>query len=213
MVIVKKIVKYLFFLLLSIISYVFIAIGISYITVNKQTSILTPKKIYLSSNGVHLSIIVPTEELSVKLKEGLRISPYDKYIRFGWGDENFYLNTPTWNDFKVKYALGALFLNNPTLIEVSKTKHIDEKWIGIPIHQNQLIKLDAYLTASFKTDSFNNKIPIVQNIYPGSLLFKANGSYSPTKTCNTWVNSAFKESGLKASYWTLFDFGLLNKYQ
>ncbi|REG87882.1 uncharacterized protein DUF2459 [Winogradskyella sediminis] len=43
--------------------------------------------------------------------------------------------------------------------------------------------------------------------------YKAKGSYSCFKTCNSWVNSAFKESGLKSCLWTPFDFGLMNKYE
>ena len=54
---------------------------------------------------------------------------------------------------------------------------------------------------------------VPQKLYgANNSFYRANGSYSPIKTCNTWVNDGFKESGLKASYWTLFDFGLLNKY-
>ncbi|MBL4888255.1 MAG: DUF2459 domain-containing protein, partial [Flavobacteriaceae bacterium] len=43
--------------------------------------------------------------------------------------------------------------------------------------------------------------------------YKANGSFSCLKTCNSWANSAFKESGLKSCFWTPFDFGLINKYK
>jgi hypothetical protein len=43
--------------------------------------------------------------------------------------------------------------------------------------------------------------------------YKANGRYSLFKTCNSWVNLGFKESGLKACLWTPFDFGLLRKHK
>jgi len=43
--------------------------------------------------------------------------------------------------------------------------------------------------------------------------YRANSSYSCFKTCNTWVNTAFKESGLKAALWTPFDFGLMGYYE
>ena len=43
--------------------------------------------------------------------------------------------------------------------------------------------------------------------------YKAKGNYSCFKTCNSWVNTGFKESGLTSCLWTPFDFGLLNKYQ
>ena len=43
--------------------------------------------------------------------------------------------------------------------------------------------------------------------------YKAKGSFSFYKTCNSWVNTGFKKSGLKACLWTPFDFGLMNKYR
>jgi hypothetical protein len=71
----------------------------------------------------------------------------------------------------------------------------------------------VYISKSFKKNNKGKKQIIKQHLYGvNNTFYKANGSYSPKKTCNTWVNSGFKQSGLKASYWTLFDFGLLNKY-
>jgi len=43
--------------------------------------------------------------------------------------------------------------------------------------------------------------------------YRAKESYSYFNTCNSWVNKGFKESGIKACYWTPFDFGLLKKFE
>ncbi len=209
---IKKSLKFTLYFLVSIIVYVLLSIVISYITVNKKQE-KTDKNIYLSSNGIHLSLIIPKKNLSEEVKKGLDLSYSSKYVRFGWGDVNFYLNTPTWNDFKFKYAFGALFLNNPTLIEVNAKTTVNPKWIKVPINTNQLKQLNKYIFETFKLNDSNHKVKIEQKMYPYSQLYEANGSYSPIKTCNTWVNTGFKCSGLKASFWTLFDFGLLNKYQ
>jgi len=73
--------------------------------------------------------------------------------------------------------------------------------------------MNNYLENSFDI-STGSKVIIPQDLYKNhDTFYKAIGSYSPAKTCNTWVNNGFKESGLKASYWTLFDTGLLNKYK
>lgn len=193
--------------------YVLSSIILSYITVNKEQPNNRTKKIYLNTNGVHLSIILPVDAISKDLQSGIPIPYGQKYARFGWGDEEFYMNVPTWDDFKLKYALGALFLDKPTLMEVSYYRMIQEKWIEIDVTEEQLQKLNEYIAASFKLDEQQNKRLIKQDLYPDLFLYKANGSYSPVKTCNTWANSAFKQSGLKASWWTLFDFGLLKKYE
>lgn len=210
---IRKIVKYLGYSFLSILFYLIISILLSYITVNKQPIKNPTTFVYLSTNGIHLSLILPAEHLSKEVKQGIFLPTDSKFVSFGWGDENFYLNTPTWSDVKLKYAFGALFLNNSTLLEVSSYHFQLKKWVKVPVNSEQLHKLNEYITGAFKTDGDTQKILINQNMYPTSQLFKANGSYSPVKTCNTWVNTGFKKSGIKASYWTLFDFGLLNKYK
>lgn len=211
----KKTLKYTFYLLGLLIAYLLTTILISCITVNKKTSKLKDDKtIYLSTNGVHLSVVLLKEDLSKNVLKGLQYKPNQNYFMFGWGNEDFYLNTPTWNDFKLKYAFGALFLNTPTAIHLTTYKYKQQKWIPIKCNEEELDKLNKYILNTFKVNFKDKKELIQQNLYSkNSTFYKANGSYSPLKTCNTWVNDAFKESGLKASYFTLFDFGLLNKYE
>ncbi|MCP5062170.1 MAG: DUF2459 domain-containing protein, partial [Ignavibacteriae bacterium] len=43
--------------------------------------------------------------------------------------------------------------------------------------------------------------------------YEAVGSYSLFNTCNTWVNSAFKECNIKACLWTPYDFGLISMHK
>jgi len=166
----KKLFKYTFFLLGGIILYALMSIIISFITVNKKPyTAQDSETLYIHTNGVHLSIILPVTSVSTSLKEGLNISN-NNYAKFGWGDKGFYLNVPTWDDFELKYALGAFFLDNPTFVQQDLYKNNED-------------------------------------------FYEAKGSYSPIKTCNTWVNNGLKQSGIKASYWTLLDYGLLHKYK
>ncbi|CAL2092702.1 DUF2459 domain-containing protein [Tenacibaculum sp. 190524A05c] len=209
---IKKSLKFSLYFLVSIAAYLLMAVVLSYITVNKKQQ-ASDKSVYLSSNGIHLSLIIPKNELTNAVLKDLNLPYSCKFVRFGWGDVNFYLNIPTWNDFKFSYAFGALFLDNPTLVEVNAKNILNPDWTRVPIRTEQLEKLNIYIQETFKLDHSNHKVKIEQKMYPNSQLYQANGSYSPIKTCNTWVNTGFKRSGLKASFWTLFDFGLLNKYQ
>jgi uncharacterized protein (TIGR02117 family) len=162
---------------------------------------------------VHLEIIIPVNELSTELKEDIEIAPDDKYISFGWGDENFYLNTPTWGDLTLKNAFIALFLKSSALIHLTRWKQVNSSWTKVIIGESELRKLNHYLSMSFKKDENGNKIILNNSGYSNNDdFYKANGSFSCFKTCNTWVNKAFKESDLKSCLWTPFDFGLLNKY-
>lgn len=215
MILIKKIVKYTAYLLGLIIVYLLVAILLSYITVNRNSDNLNDDKtIYLATNGVHLSIILPKEDVALNVLEGLQYKSNQNYVMFGWGNKDFYLNTPTWNDFKFKYAFGALFLDTPTAIHITTYYYKQPDWVIVKCNEEELKKLNEYIFKTFKTNSDGKKQFIPQQLYSkNNSFYNANGSYSVAKTCNTWANRAFKESGLKASYFTIFDFGLLNKYE
>jgi len=103
----NKILKYFLYALLIPILYLLIALILSSITIDRKINDApSHTSIYLSTNGVHLDIIIPKQHIDPKLLNGLKHNGTDQYMAFGWGDENFYLNTPTWND---------LTFNNGTL--------------------------------------------------------------------------------------------------
>lgn len=211
----KRVGLWLLLTLSTPIIYLLCALLISYISVSRNTPIGPFNHlVYLRTNGVHTDIILPREELSTALSEGLQIAHTDEFVAFGWGDENFYLNTPTWGDLTFYNAFSALFLKSPTLMHVTRIPVLSDDWVEIPITDDELLKMNKYLLGSFQTDSQNKKIRLPNKGYTSKDdFFRANGSYSCFKTCNTWTNTGFKKSGLKAALWTPFDFGLLGKYE
>ena len=195
--------------------YLVISIILTYITVNNSENETDNNKlVYLSSNGVHLNIIIHQNDLDIDLKNGLEFTEDEEYLSFGWGDENFYLNTPTWDDLTFGNAFSALFLNSTSLIHFSRYRYIRNSWKAVSLSEGKLKKLNHYILETFQKDFNGNKIILHNSGYSMSDdFYRANGSYSCFKTCNSWVNSGFKESGLKACLWTPFDFGLIDKYE
>ncbi len=212
---VKKILKWFLLFLLIPIAYVLVSLILSFITVNSSKINQEGEKvIYLTSNGVHLSIVIPSKEMDSTLAEGLKSNIGDKYVSFGWGDEKFYLNIPTWDDLTFKKAFRAMFLKSSTLMHVTRYASKRNNWIAINLTKQEFEKLSFYIQNTFKTNENEKKI-ILENQGYGLLddFYLAKGSNSIFKTCNTWVNTGFKESGLTSCVWTPFDFGLLNKYK
>lgn len=208
----RKILKWVLYFLLIPISYIIISLILTYITVNKtELNTINTKEVYLNTNGVHLNIIIYINELSIELKKDLEFTQEQKYFSFGWGDKNFYLNTPTWRDLTFGNAFKALFLKTSTLIHLTKYKQIRKSWTKVTLSEQELKKLNQFISKSFQKDVSGNKIILPNSGYSrNDDFYKANGSYSCFKTSNTWVNSAFKESGLKSSIWTPFDFRLID---
>ncbi|MHB1279429.1 MAG: TIGR02117 family protein [Bacteroidia bacterium] len=213
----KKILRRLLFSLLFILAvpvyYLLIALLLSYIPVNSATS-KPEKTIFLGTNGVHLDLILPVSQIDPALLADLHFQDSDSFLAFGWGDENFYLHTPTWGDLTLGTAMQALFFDNTTLVHLSPHKTQRKEWAKIRLSQEQLKTILAYLDRSFQREKHGNKIPVEGYSYGyGDSFYKARGSYSFRKTCNTWVNDGLKETGLPACYWTPFDFTLLDRYE
>ncbi|MCF6242005.1 MAG: DUF2459 domain-containing protein [Bacteroidales bacterium] len=215
MKIFKKILKWFLYILALPIIYLIISLILTEITIDRRdTFSISNKFIFLYSNGVHLEIILPKKDIHPKLLEGLIHLENENYLSFGWGDENFYINTPTWNDLTFSNAFHALFLKSSTLMHVTRYKHKQNDWVKIPVNENELKKLNEYISNTFKKDKNGNKIILKNIAYTRTdNFYKAEGSYSCFKTSNTWVNSGFINSGLKSCFWTPFDFGLIKKYK
>ncbi|RAJ19783.1 uncharacterized protein (TIGR02117 family) [Gelidibacter algens] len=215
MKIAKKIFKWILYFLLIPITYIIVSLILSAITVDRKANNENfNKSIYLSTNGVHLYIVIPIKDVDSLVLSGIKHNGSENYLSFGWGDENFYLNTPTWGDLTFSNAFKAMFLKSATLMHVTRYKQKRTDWIEIKVNESELQKLNAYLQNTFDTNESGMKI-ILENKGYSSIddFYKSKGSYSCFKTCNSWVNKGFKESGLKSCLWTPFDFGLLNKYK
>lgn len=211
----KKIVKWIITITLIPVVYLVISLILSFIPINnKEEYSEKNKSIYLISNGVHLNIIIPKNQLSSKLLDGLRYFKNDNYFSFGWGDKIFYLNTPTWGDLTFKNAYRALFLKSPTLIHLTRYSTINGDWAEIKVNQYQLNKINQYIYKTFYFNSLNKKILLNSKGYSyNDDFYEALGSYSCFRTSNSWINSGLKESDIKACLWTPYDFALLSMHK
>jgi len=211
----KKIIKWTAFVLSIPMLYLVLSLILTFIGVNTtDTEDDNTETIYISTNGVHLNIILNKKDTDGFLLKDLVHNPSEQFLSFGWGDEMFYLNTPTWSDLTLKTTFSALFLKGPALIHVSRYQHEQPNWIAIKVSQSELRKVNALILQSFIKDENGSKTLLKGKGYSRyDNFYKAHGHYSAFKTCNTWVNTIFKQSGLKCCLWTPFDFGLINKYK
>lgn len=215
MTIIKTILKWILYVLAIPFLYLIISLLLSSISVNqKADNTIYNKSIYLTTNGVHLDIVMPIKNLDSLLLHGIKRNKTDNYLSFGWGDENFYINTPTWADLSFNNAINALFFKSTTVMHITRYKRKKSNWIEVRVNDAELKKLNSYFLNTFETNENGLKTMINNQGYSSiDNFYKSKGSYSCFKTCNTWVNTAFKESGIKSCLWTPFDFGLLNKHK
>ncbi len=213
--ILRIILKSFLWILAIPLTYLLVAIILSFITQNELSEFPEKGKIiYLSSNGVHLDIILPIDQIDTNLLMGINRTSESIYISFGWGDKDFYLNTPTWGDLTASTAFSAMILNSETLIHLTRHKSVQHHWVAIKVNAKQIEKVNKYLKDSFVFDNAGNIILLKNKGYGhNDDFYKAKGSYSCFHTCNSWVNKALSDSDLACCLWTPFDFAVLNIYK
>ncbi len=217
--IVKKVGKWIKRLLLGtfglLVLYFLIALVLTYITVNNNDPTdADTQTVYVHTNGVHLDLIFPVAYLDTEFQKQLELDSSVRYVSFGWGEKDFYLNTPQWKDLTVKTAIRALFLPSETLMHIYRLDHLGSDVKPIAMNKEKQQNLLKYIQDSFQWDAHGNVFKLKGQGYgQNDEFYKAEGSYSLFKTCNSWVNSALKQSNLKACAWTPFDFGVMQKYE
>ena len=214
MKLLKKGLKLLFLVISIPVTYLLVSLILTYIPVNANVESKRTHSVYLSTNGIHLDIIIPIKNANKKLLKGIKRLPNENYLAFGWGDEEFYLNTQTMSDLTIKTAFSAMFLKTQTLMHVTRYRNTRKDWVEVTLSNAELDALNTYILQTFQIDNHGYKLQLEGQGYSyRDDFYKAKGSYSCLKTCNSWANSAFKESRLKSCLWTPFDFGLLNMYK
>lgn len=225
MFIIKKFIRLLLVfvsgLIFTIALYLITSLILSHIPVNSNFK-ETPNEteIFVLSNGIHINFILPAKSEVIDWTPLLPYANFEtvdstyKFISFGWGDKDFYINTPTWADLKFTIAFKAIFFlgNGAMHINYMRNKPAAGTiFKRLRISKTEYMKLTDYIKSSFKTDNTGKFIPIKHPGYSQyDCFYEAKGSFSFLKTCNVWVGEGLKKSGVKIGYWTPFDFSVLN---
>lgn len=180
--------------------------------------------LYLNSNGVHADIVMP---LSDDVFDWTSIiNPADspagqgdapiRYVGIGWGERNFYLNTPQWSDLTASTAVQALSGINSTLIHAIYYRdppREGENTVKFTVSREQYLRLSANLMRHFKLKA-GKAIPVVGAHYsPDDAFYEAEGRYHLFNTCNSWLNRRLTESGINGVVWTPFPDPLLDSHR
>ena len=122
------------------------------------------------------------------------------YISFGWGDQETYLQTPSWGDLKFSTAFKALFINTPSLIHVIYYSNIN---ITKEIKEIKVTKNQYYDIENKIINSFGNKPKFAHiGYWDNDIFYHSIYKYNLIHTCNTWTGDILRESNISMSYWT-----------
>ena len=172
--------------------------------------------IYIIDNGYHSGLILPAAAEGIDLSMIFRPTdlpdPNDAgdWLIFGWGDREFYLNTPTWAEVKPRTIVSALIGSKEALLHVDHVKRPDEAVAPRPIRLSRAAyrRLVARILADTKrgADGFPMVIP---GYGSRDVFYPAHGRYTLFQTCNNWTRDVLAEAGVKVGWWTPFSSGVM----
>lgn len=207
-----KLLKITVFVLLGLIVIYFLtAAFLSYLPAVPENANCEPDHtIYITSNGVHLDIVLPVANIDESFLSQLHVSANTQFVAFGWGDKNFYAKTPEWSDLTFPVAFKALFLKSEPAMHVTRYHQTYEHWRKVNLCTHQIDSLNHYIENSFeKTETGALQKTDFPGYYNSDNFYEAKGSFTLFKTCNVWTNKALKQTGIKTSVWSPFHFGVL----
>ena len=162
--------------------------------------------IYVATNGFHTGLVLPTRGGGVDWSPN--VPPKDitdpryagRWLWFGWGERDFYLNTPSWHELSPGTAVHALTGSDRTLMHVD---HLLEPWGDarpIRLTPDQYRRLAAAIRASF--DPADHR-PI-RGYDVADVFYPARGHYDAVRTCNWWTGRRLAAAGVRIGAWTPF---------
>ncbi|MGV3771240.1 MAG: TIGR02117 family protein [Sphingobium phenoxybenzoativorans] len=160
--------------------------------------------IYVYTNGVHTGLVLPAVNPLHDWRGRIRASDLPdprragSWLIFGWGQRDFYLNTPRWSDVRIGTALRAMIGSDRTLVHVD---HIRRVWNGrdlrpILLTGYQYLRLTRLLESDFAPGAAIRGYAADDVFYPGR------GRYNAVTTCNEWTGAKLRAIGVRIGVWT-----------
>lgn len=167
--------------------------------------------IFVRTNGVHTWIMVPKVAAGVDWRpiarpEHIRDDRYARgnYLAIGFGNRDFYLNTPSWADLSPRTAIAAAIGGGPSLVHVEHehdprpNEYQQRIILSVPEYQ----KLSAHLRASFDLSEGGPKPLLGRGYGRADIFYEARGPYNAYRTCNEWTGEALRAAGVRTGIWT-----------
>ena len=141
------------------------------------------------------------------LPPGLEEPDSGLYVYIGWGQREFYLNTPTWADVRLPLLLRAA-MGAPAAVHVEyapapNLAGLEPDYAILRLTPDEYAALARFILSGLPRgpDGLTLRIPA-----PGygdyDAFYEAGGQFSLFNTCNTWAADALHAAGQAAPRWT-----------
>ena len=164
--------------------------------------------IFVETNGVHVSLILPMAAAGMDLSDLIRpehlAKPdlYGTHAMIGWGHGAVYRNAQTWGDVRSGDIGSAIIGSNDTALHIYHRTNPQPSSIRkvFRVSEVQYRLIVTQVRASFKLYGRRSKAEPAYG--QDNLFYDSVGHYSAINTCNEWTGGVLRKAGVKVGIWT-----------
>lgn len=154
-------------------------------------------RIYVVNHGWHTGLILPAEDIQLRLPGLKKRFGSTPYIEFGWGDKGFYQA----NEITTGLTFRAMFWSSGAVIHAVAVP-VDVLKFFPHSEVQQLCLSDAaasslidFVANSFTKNTLGEIVELKNGIYGDSQFYDGVGNYQLFNTCNKWTAKALRSAG------------------
>jgi len=198
-------VMYVLFLLLG-----FVPVNLGY----QRPAAADAVRIFVRSNEIHTDLVLPVVCDDPAIDWHARFPPQHfradvrdfRYVAVGWGNRQFYIETPRWSDLKATSAIGALCWPSETVLHVEYLYDVadGEYFHEVLLNRQQYRELVVFVESSIGPIDERGAAEPATSVTYGSTdrFYFATGRYHAFNTCNQWTGRGLARAGAPVGIWT-----------
>jgi uncharacterized protein (TIGR02117 family) len=172
--------------------------------------------IFVETNGVHVSLIVPMAAAGEDLSDLIRPEHlqnrdlYGTHAMVGWGHGRVYRNARTWGDVRSGDIASGVFGSDFTTVHVYHL--INPQSLphrkAFRVSTTQYRGIISQIRSTFRLS--NSGESVAHAAYADdNLFYDSKGHYSAINTCNSWTGTVLRNAGVRIGIWTPLPGGVM----
>lgn len=167
-------------------------------------------EIMVETNGIHTGIVMPviSEVIDWRTVFPSAAQPTSSgelptHIAIGWGEEEVFLNVPTWADLRPQTALRILALGGRPIMRVAHyVRPAPSEWHRpVRLRPDEYRRLTADILRQLPPVEPGRERRTYHSFEAGARNYRSLGHYTIFNTCNTWVANRLAASGMRIGWW------------
>lgn len=115
----------------------------------------------------------------------------------------FFLETPTWQDFRLVTALRSLFTPSESVLHVEYVSApINESYHSIRVSLREYQQVCQFIDESIAKEGDTAVTATTKTYGVNDRFYHSRGSYHLFNTCNQWTGRGLKRAGVRTGLWT-----------